>query len=250
MNHKVTLTFDNGPEPLVTLHVLDCLAKHGVKATFFVIGRKAAEPDRAAIARRASEEGHRIGNHTFTHSTPLGELDRAEALDEFERTERALDWLVPSSAQPQRLFRPYGRRGAIGKHLLHPAVVERLISGGFTCVLWNSVPGDYLYPDAWVDRAIEDCRSRAWSLVALHDIPNGAMKHLDEFLRRLKDEEMELTQEYPPDCVPIADGRILLPIAPYTAGRREPTESVECAKTPDSAASRPAESGIFHPSRP
>jgi len=133
------------------------------------------------------------------------------ALAEFERTEQALAWLEP----PQRLFRPYGGRGALGPHLLHPAVVDKLLHGGYTCVLWNSVPGDWQHPDEWVTRAIADCLSRAWSLVVLHDLPTGAMAHLDGFIRRLKDEGVELTQEYPPDCVPIAGGRIVLPIAQY-----------------------------------
>jgi peptidoglycan/xylan/chitin deacetylase (PgdA/CDA1 family) len=208
---KVTLTFDNGPEPLVTPFVLDCLANHNLKATFFVLGRKMCEPDRARIAMRAREEGHRIGNHTFTHSTPLGKLDRQAALDEFKRTEETLAWLV----QPQRLFRPYGGSGKLGPHLLHPAVVENLESGGYTCVLWNCVPGDWRDPDEWVTRAIEDCRSRRWSLVVLHDLPTGAIAHLDEFIRRLLDEGVELTEEYPPDCVPIINGRVMLPIAQY-----------------------------------
>lgn len=209
---KVTLTFDNGPEPRVTPFVLDCLANHNLKTTFFVIGEKVMEPDRARIAARASEEGHLIGNHTFTHTTPLGNLDRKAALDEFERTEQALAWLT----QPQRLFRPYGGGGALGPHLLHPAVVEKLKTGGYTCVLWNSVPGDWKDPDQWVARAIKDCLSRPWSLVVLHDLPTGAMAHLDEFIRRLRDEGVELTQDYPPDCVSIAHGRIVLPVEQYT----------------------------------
>jgi peptidoglycan-N-acetylglucosamine deacetylase len=212
---KVTLTFDNGPEPALTPRVLDSLAKHHLKSTFFVIGQKVSEPARCQIARRASEEGHRIGNHTFTHTSPLGRLDRTAALAEFERTEQALAWVVASRAQPQRLFRPYGGGGALGTHLLHPAVVEKLETGGYTCVLWNCVPGDWQYPDDWVNRAIEDCRSRPWSLVVLHDLPTGAMAHLDEFIRQLMDEGVELTQEYPPDCVPILDGKVVLPMAQY-----------------------------------
>jgi peptidoglycan/xylan/chitin deacetylase (PgdA/CDA1 family) len=208
---RVTLTFDNGPEPRVTPHVLDTLARHDLKATFFVLGQKMMDPARAAIAQRASAEGHRIGNHTFSHSKPLGELDRDAALGEFERTEQALAWLD----QAERLFRPYGGRGALGPHLLHPAVVDRLREGSFTCVLWNSVPGDFRDPDEWVDRAIEDCRTRPWSLVVLHDLPTGAMAHLDDFIRRLKDDGVELAQEFPPDCVPIVRGRIVLPLAQY-----------------------------------
>ena len=204
---KVTLTFDNGPDPNVTPYVLDCLARHDVKSTFFVIGTRVADPARAAVARQAVKAGHRIGNHTWSHTTPLGELDAAAALEEFERTEQALDFLV----QPQRLFRPYGRGGKLGAHLLHPAVVPKLD----TCVLWKFVSGDWRDPDGWMARALADCRASEWSLVVLHDIPSGAMLHLDEFIRTLKQEGMELTQEYPPDCVPIVNGKIVLPIEPY-----------------------------------
>ena len=47
---------------------------------------------------------------------------------------------------------------------------------------------------------------------AASDLPTGAMVHLDEFLSRLKDEGVELTQEYPAECVPIVAGNIVLPI--------------------------------------
>jgi peptidoglycan/xylan/chitin deacetylase (PgdA/CDA1 family) len=183
---------------------------------FLCARRKVGEPACARIARRAIEEGHRIGNHTFTHTTPLGGLSEAAALEEFERTEHAL----ASLERPEKLFRPYGGSGALGPHLLHPAVVEKLEAGGYTCVLWNSVPGDWLHPDDWVDRAMADCRSRPWSLVVLHDLPTGAMAHLDRFIRQLKDEGVELTEEYPPDCVPVVRGRIVLPMEPCVQGFR------------------------------
>ena len=210
---QVTLTFDNGPDPEVTPFVLDCLARRNVKATFFVIGEKISKPDRAIIARHASRAGHRIGNHTFSHSTPLGELDTAAAVREFELAEQALE-----NAQidpPSRLFRPYGRRGTLGPHLLQPAVVERMQKGGHTCVLWKTVSGDWRNPDHWVATALADCRAREWSLVVLHDIPSGAMLHLGNFIQALIDEGYELTQEYPPDCLPIVNGTIVLPLEPY-----------------------------------
>jgi peptidoglycan/xylan/chitin deacetylase (PgdA/CDA1 family) len=195
----------------VTPYVLDCLAAHNVKATFFVIGRKVVDPPGKAIVRRACDEGHLIGNHTFTHTTPLGELDGISALQEFERAEQALAWVN----QPRRLFRPYGRRGRLGHHLLHPAVVEKLRAGGYSCVLWNFVSGDWEDPDGWAARALADCRARAHSLVVLHDLPSGAMRHLDEFLRRIKEGGMEIIPEFPPECVPIVDGQIVLPIEEY-----------------------------------
>src|SRR6185295_9075586 len=68
----VTLTFDNGPEPDVTPRVLDILKAHDIRTTFFVIGEKLADPARRRLAVRAHDEGHWIGNHTFTHTVPLG----------------------------------------------------------------------------------------------------------------------------------------------------------------------------------
>jgi hypothetical protein len=47
------------------------------------------------------------------------------------------------------------------------------------------------------------------------------MAHLDQFIRQLRDEGMELTDEYPPDCVPIVRGRIVLPIGQYVHGLME-----------------------------
>jgi len=60
--------------------------------------------------------------------------------------------------------------------------------------------------------ALQQCRLRDWSLLVLHDLPSGAMKHLDSFLTALKDSNVPIVQEYPDDCVPIREGRILGPI--------------------------------------
>ena len=73
-----------------------------------------------------------------------------------------------------------------------PAVVEKLRAEGFTCVLWKFVSGDWKNPDAWMTKALADCRANPWSMVVLHDIPSGAMLHLDEFLKELEAEGNEL----------------------------------------------------------
>ena len=79
----VTLTFDNGPEPAVTPRVLDILGNTGISATFFMLGSKLADTERRGIAKRAHAEGHWIGNHTMTHSTPLGRMsDAAKVIGE------------------------------------------------------------------------------------------------------------------------------------------------------------------------
>ncbi|MEK9722326.1 MAG: polysaccharide deacetylase family protein [Rhodospirillaceae bacterium] len=84
--NAVTLTFDNGPDAAVTPRVLDILAAHGVLATFFVVGeRLAASAAARAAVERARAAGHWIGNHSFTHTTPLGQLGGDAARDEIER---------------------------------------------------------------------------------------------------------------------------------------------------------------------
>lgn len=209
----VTLSFDNGPEPEVTPHVLDTLAKHSVKASFFVMGRKVSTKQGQALAMRARAEGHWIGNHTYSHTKPLGELDRAAALREFEQAEESLAWLD----QKPRLFRPYGRAGKLGRHLLHRAVIERLVSGRFSCVLWNCVPQDWRDPEGWVSTALRQIPSKDWSLVVLHDQPSGAMKHLDRFLAALKESNIPIVPDYPDDCVPIREGRMVGQIDAWTS---------------------------------
>lgn len=62
---KIALTFDDGPHPYYTEQLLDGLKERGVKVTFFVTGEHALlHPD---VIRRMAEEGHLLGNHTYTH---------------------------------------------------------------------------------------------------------------------------------------------------------------------------------------
>lgn len=62
---RVAITFDDGPDPLMTPRLLELLHRYGAKATFFVVGTKAAEhPD---LVRRIVAEGHTLGNHTSHH---------------------------------------------------------------------------------------------------------------------------------------------------------------------------------------
>src|SRR6202022_1880634 len=64
-SRQIALTYDDGPNDLHTLRLLEVLAKHDTRATFFLIGRYVRQhPD---IAREIAKAGHSIGNHTFTH---------------------------------------------------------------------------------------------------------------------------------------------------------------------------------------
>ena len=62
---KLALTFDDGPNPETTPHVLDVLRKYHIHATFFLIGENIAGNE--TIVKRILREGHLVGNHSFTH---------------------------------------------------------------------------------------------------------------------------------------------------------------------------------------
>jgi len=210
----LTLSFDNGPDPDTTPFVLDTLARRDIATTFFVVGNKAAAPGAMALCERAHAAGHWIGNHTWTHSTPLGQRSEPDlAEQEIGRTQRLIDDL----AHPHRYFRPFGGGGNLDRRLLNRQVVDYLRDGGFTCVLWNAIPRDWADPDGWVETALAQCQAQPWTLVVLHDLPTGAMRHLPRFLDTVRDRGGAIRQDFPPDCMPVVDGRVVGPISDFVA---------------------------------
>lgn len=99
----MVLTFDDGPNPAYTPHILDTLAKHDVRAMFFVCGECVVQ-NKELLARMA-DEGHVVGNHTWTHPL-LTELNRREIRSEMESTSDAIEDAY--GERPQWFRAPYG----------------------------------------------------------------------------------------------------------------------------------------------
>lgn len=217
---RITLTFDNGPEPEMTSLVLDVLRKQDVRATFFVIGQNLEKPAAKAVVERARAEGHWIGNHSFTHRTSLGNASTDSFFDEeVSRTFDALGDL----AHPDRLFRPFCNAGLIDHRLFRKTDIQKMRGAKITCVLFNSVPRDWEHPDAWVNRALTDLTTKPWTTIVLHDIygyPDGvdvrSMLQLDRFMSLAKAQGHEFLQEFSPDCVPIRRGEVCFDIQSLT----------------------------------
>jgi peptidoglycan/xylan/chitin deacetylase (PgdA/CDA1 family) len=202
---RLTLSFDNGPFPGVTEDVLETLRDFELQATFFVCGKDASEPRQRALVERTRDEGHGIGNHTQTHSVELGATDDPRApASEIGVAQKVLEGLTDE----RRLFRPSGGGGVLGPRLLSPAGVEYLRAGGYTLVLWNSVPRDWEDPEGWPARALQDIAGQPWTLVVLHDMPTGAMKQLPRFLEAALRSGTEIVQDLPTVCVPITRGAV------------------------------------------
>jgi peptidoglycan/xylan/chitin deacetylase (PgdA/CDA1 family) len=201
---KITLTFDNGPHEKVTPYILDTLAERDVKANFFVIGERLQSSERRALLARIRGAGHLVGNHTWSHGTPLGWVkDDAAALREIDRVEPLLD----RPAGDPKFFRPSAGGEAMDRRLLSPAAAKHLCDGGYTCVLWNNLPRDWVDPDLWADRALKTARTQAWSVVVLHDVWMDAMRHVGSFIDTAREAGAEFTRDFPADILPIVAGR-------------------------------------------
>jgi peptidoglycan-N-acetylglucosamine deacetylase len=201
----VSLTFDNGPWPGVTDAVLDELARRALPATFFVVGDRLVG-EGLDLARRAVAEGHRVGNHTYTHTLLLGASEDPAAAVAAE--------IEPGAARladldgEEKLFRPYAAGGVLDHRVLNSAAVSYLVAHEYTCVLWNSLPRDWEDPDGWVERAVADAAGQPWTVVVLHDVDTGAMRHLPRFLDALADMGAEVRPDFPESCLPIRRGRV------------------------------------------
>ncbi|MCP3753664.1 polysaccharide deacetylase family protein [Streptomyces sp. TBY4] len=99
----ITLTFDDGPDPRYTPAILDTLARHGVRAMFFVCGEMAV--DNQDLLRRMVAEGHVIGNHTWTHPL-IPKLSRPALASEIGRTSEVVQQAVGTA--PLWFRAPYG----------------------------------------------------------------------------------------------------------------------------------------------
>jgi peptidoglycan-N-acetylglucosamine deacetylase len=202
---RVTLSFDNGPTPYVTERVLDILGQARILTTFFVIGRNLDDPAAARLMKRAHAAGHWIGNHTLTHSVALGDRPGlAYAVSEIEGTELR----IGEFSNPEKLFRPYGKGGHIGPHLLSRSALDYLLAQNYRTIVWNNVPGDWLDPNGWVERCVAQASQQDWSVVVLHDIASGCIARLPELLRRLENLGVTFDQDFPDAVTLTRAGRV------------------------------------------
>jgi len=133
--NQLALTYDDGPNPAATPQLLELLARHNVRATFFLIGRFVRQC--GPLTRDIQAAGHLIGNHSMTHPW-LSWKSAARIRQELADCNAALE---DTLGAPIRFFRPpHGAR--------RPYVLRTARELGLTPVNWNVIAGDWYPVDA------------------------------------------------------------------------------------------------------
>ena len=151
------LTFDDGPHPEHTPPLLDLLAEHGVKASFFLIGSRVE--DFPVLVRRIVEEGHLLGNHSYSHP----QFDRLSLPAQWAEAERSDEVLAAFDGRRRHVFRP--PRGHVSARMLWHFARRRT-----PLALWSYDSLDYARPD--VDALLAMARRhppRGGDCILMHD---------------------------------------------------------------------------------
>ena len=194
---RVALTFDDGPDPVWTPEILKVLGNHGVQGTFFVVGDQAERFPQ--IVRRAYDEGHLIGNHTFSHPNFETVSDSRQEM-ELNLTQRVIESItghstalfrspfdVDTSPDRSSVLRGLANVSRLGyvivgaevdsEDYLRPGVdgivenvMARLQQTGSNIVLMHDAGGDRGQTVQALDRLIVQLRAKGYELVGLDEL--------------------------------------------------------------------------------
>lgn len=171
----IALTFDDGPGPY-TNQLLDELAAHNVKATFFMVGTQVENyPD---TVRRIRDEGHQLGNHSWNHDQ-LTTKGAAAAADDIHRTNDLI--AETTGVTPEVMRPPYGST--------NQSIINAV---GMPEILWSVDPQDWKYRDSDYVREHVISNAHRGSIVLMHDIHKTTVNAVPGILDTLQSEGYQL----------------------------------------------------------
>jgi polysaccharide deacetylase family sporulation protein PdaB len=170
--NQVALTFDDGPNRKHTPQILDILRQYNVKGTFFVLGEQVRE--NPAMLKRIAEEGHEIGNHTFSHPQ-LKKLSDEKVREQIVSTQEEIRAVLGFA--PKLLRPPYG---AYKKASL--SLFEEL---GLHVILWSVDTNDWRRKGDVIARTVSR-DSKNGSIILFHDSKTETVRVLPQIIEELK----------------------------------------------------------------
>ena len=182
----LVLTFDDGPHPRYTQQVLDVLAKYGIKAVFFQVGRNlgpevvssdARLTATAAVSGKILAQGSSLGNHSYSHPV-LPKMDEAGYTKEIDTTSSLLKEILK---QEPVLFRPpYGA--------INESILNKVRSENMKAILWNVDSEDWAdpVPNSVAQRVVTEAEKEGRGIVLFHDIHKVGLEALPQVIEALR----------------------------------------------------------------
>ena len=176
---KVALTFDDGPDEETTVGLLNILEKHQIKAAFFCIGSKIEKNE--LILKKISENGHLIGNHSWSHTFFFDFFLPGKMIREIKKTDTIIENI---SGIPVKLFRPpYG--------VTNPFLSKALKRTRHTVIGWSLRTFDTTKNRQRVLKRIET-HLKNGDIILFHDANPKTLNFLDDAIELIKHGGMEI----------------------------------------------------------
>ena len=176
---NIAITFDDGPTEM-TLSILDVLKKHDAKATFFCIGKNIEK--HPEILKRIIEEGHVVGNHSYSHSDLFDFYRKKCVIEELRKTDALI--MAVSGKKPEFFRPPYG--------VTNPSIRKALEVTKHKVIGWNVRSLDAVIKNEKTifNRIIK--RVSPGGIVLLHDTSMHTVKVLEQLLRFLHENKYKV----------------------------------------------------------
>jgi peptidoglycan/xylan/chitin deacetylase (PgdA/CDA1 family) len=230
-DREVVLTFDDGPLPKYSNQILDILAAHCAKATFFLVGRQAnANPEGV---RKVRDAGHTVATHSQNHPTGMDRLPLDRSRQEIEQGIASVTAALADGTAPAPFLRIPGLRVNDGIEEFAASKGLQLWSADFPADDWRDVSANRVY-----ELAMQRLERKGKGILLLHDIQPRTVAALPRILRELKTRGYRIVH-----VVPATPERPATPTEPQQWQLHPPSEMVAVShwpKVPKFASAGPA----------
>lgn len=181
------LTFDDGPTEGSTGHILKVLARHNIRATFFVLGKNLESSEGRALLKKIYNAGHTIGTHSWHHYN-MGSMSKQEVRKEIQRT---VDLVYEIIGIKPTIFRP--PYGEISNHMY--SFTSRIVMWSIDTNDWMLTSGQ-ITAQGVVDhtRALLNAHSKSKGpILLMHDLCYNNGEALEQIIQLLKGRKYRFT---------------------------------------------------------
>jgi peptidoglycan-N-acetylglucosamine deacetylase len=169
-DHRIAITFDDGPLPGKTDRILEILSNRNVPATFFCIGKRVEKhPELAALINRS---GHTIGNHSYSHPNTFGFLTAKTIAAELQACQQSIQ--IAAGISPKFFRPPYG--------ITNPMIAKAAAADNYLTIGWSNRSFDTLFKDgeSLLQRVTRNLK--AGDIILFHDYSDATISILDRFI--------------------------------------------------------------------